>query len=228
MLENSIERLYAPDISAIDALTTHACVQIMTIHKSKGLEFDTVIVPGLDRIGPSDDKPLLSWNEHLFADGSAGLVLCPLDALGSSEQNAMARLAGESDGLEGKKSASDLYQFLRDENKRVSTFESTRLLYVAATRAKSKLLLLANLELLDDDGSNIVDPSAVKVPSANSLLSRLWPSVAGEAKICCSDESVLDDDSQADGPVYPLLKRIKLTALQAISSQRENQTRQLG
>ena len=39
-----VKKLYAaPDAKAPDTL------QLMTIHKSKGLEFDTVILPGLDR-----------------------------------------------------------------------------------------------------------------------------------------------------------------------------------
>src|SRR5439155_1654784 len=45
-LEDKIDRrLYAqPDVKA-----TKDAVEIMTIHRAKGLEFDTVIVPGLDR-----------------------------------------------------------------------------------------------------------------------------------------------------------------------------------
>ena len=35
----------------------------MTIHKAKGLEFDTVIVPGLGRHSKLDDKPLVLFHE---------------------------------------------------------------------------------------------------------------------------------------------------------------------
>jgi ATP-dependent exoDNAse (exonuclease V) beta subunit len=51
-LAESLDKLYAlPDVEATDD-----DLQIMTIHKAKGLEFDTVIVPGLDR-GPGRSDP---------------------------------------------------------------------------------------------------------------------------------------------------------------------------
>ena len=41
-LDKAVNELYAPpDVKADNGL------QIMTIHKAKGLEFDTVIIPGL-------------------------------------------------------------------------------------------------------------------------------------------------------------------------------------
>ena len=40
-----------------------AGLQVMTIHKAKGLEFDTVIVPGLGRHSKPDDKPLVLFHE---------------------------------------------------------------------------------------------------------------------------------------------------------------------
>ena len=39
-------------------------LQLMTIHKAKGLEFDTVIVPGLGAIPAWDEQRLLLWLEH--------------------------------------------------------------------------------------------------------------------------------------------------------------------
>ncbi|MDG1292498.1 MAG: UvrD-helicase domain-containing protein, partial [Pseudomonadales bacterium] len=201
LLEKSLKRLYTrSEITASADPDALPAVQIMTIHKSKGLEFDTVIIPGLDRVGPSDDKPLLSWNEHLFEDSSTGLVLCPLDAVG-------LMLGGSYTTSVSAKSGSDLYQFLRNENKRVSLFESTRLLYVAATRAKSKLLLLANLSLDDND--------EFKAPTANALLSRLWGTLADKAKrVSVIDESFTEDDAHNEAvAAYPLLKRLSLASI---------------
>ena len=59
VLRDTLERLYAlPDVDATDD-----DLQIMTIHKAKGLEFGTVIVPGLDS-GPGGGEPdLLLFNE---------------------------------------------------------------------------------------------------------------------------------------------------------------------
>ncbi|HVX67560.1 MAG TPA: UvrD-helicase domain-containing protein, partial [Bryobacteraceae bacterium] len=56
VLAERVERLFAaPDLEADESL------QVLTIHKAKGLEFDTVIVPGLGRIPPVDDARLLAW-----------------------------------------------------------------------------------------------------------------------------------------------------------------------
>ena len=59
VLRDTLERLYAlPDVDATDD-----DLQIMTIHKAKGLEFGTVIVPGLDS-WPWRRRPgLLLFNE---------------------------------------------------------------------------------------------------------------------------------------------------------------------
>ncbi|MEM7099771.1 MAG: UvrD-helicase domain-containing protein [Pseudomonadota bacterium] len=55
-LEAALTNLYA------DA-TRPETLQIMTIHKSKGLEFDHVIVPNLEHSAPSDQAPLVSWRQ---------------------------------------------------------------------------------------------------------------------------------------------------------------------
>ena len=61
-LNKQVEQLFAlPDVQADDSL------QLMTIHKAKGLEFDTVIVPGLGRSPRHDDAKLLHWLERLRA-----------------------------------------------------------------------------------------------------------------------------------------------------------------
>jgi len=57
--EDGLAELYAlPDLQADERL------QIMTIHKAKGLEFDTVIVPGLGRAPRADDARLFVWMEQ--------------------------------------------------------------------------------------------------------------------------------------------------------------------
>ncbi len=57
-LESAMEKLYAePDIGGSDKL------QFLTIHKSKGLEFDCVILPALNRKPRQADSPLMLWEE---------------------------------------------------------------------------------------------------------------------------------------------------------------------
>src|SRR5438552_5153858 len=156
-IDDALERLYAlPDVDATDD-----DVQIMTIHKAKGLEFGTVIVPGLD-LGPGGwDTDLLLFNELVstgrapgerdshprVGGGSGGLLLAPIKATGADED--------------------PTYKYLSRLNTEAEDVESSRLLYVAATRAENRLHLLACLGCDKD--------SALKRPTAHTLLSRAWP-----------------------------------------------------
>ncbi len=151
-LEDSIDRrLYAlPDVEApADA------VEIMTIHRAKGLEWDTVIVPGLDRLPRSGPKPLLVWKSLVRSSppdkvaarsASGGLLLAPIDETGAGED--------------------PTYKYVRELDKEADDIESGRLFYVAATRARQRLHLLACARADAD-----LRP---KDPSKRSLLSKIW------------------------------------------------------
>ena len=142
-LAESLDKLYAlPDVEASDD-----DLQIMTIHKAKGLEFDTVIVPGLDRGPGRSDPPLFVWKEVV---DTGGLLLAPMRSTG-----------GDRDPT---------YDYLRELDSEAEDMEASRLLYVAATRAKNHLHLLACLDA-DKDG-------VMKEPTSHSLLERAWPVAA--------------------------------------------------
>jgi ATP-dependent exoDNAse (exonuclease V) beta subunit len=137
-LAASLSDLYAlPDVNAGED-----AVEIMTIHKAKGLEFDTVIVPGLDRSQRSGRKPLFAWRS--LPGGK--LLLAPIDETGGEKE--------------------PLYRYVRNLDKEAEDIEGGRLLYVAATRAESRLHLLACLKV-DEDG-------VMKMPSKRSLLGIAW------------------------------------------------------
>src|SRR5687768_5797181 len=155
-LHDALERLYAlPDVDATDD-----DLQIMTIHKAKGLEFGTVIVPGLDLASGGGDTDLLLFNEVVSPrppdkggsepSASGGLLLAPIKPTGA-----------ETDPT---------YRYLRDLNAHAEDVESSRLLYVAATRAEHGLHLMACLGC-DNDGE-------LKKPTAHTLLSCAWPAAA--------------------------------------------------
>src|SRR5207244_11466353 len=87
--------------------------QIMTIHKAKGLEFDTVIVPGLDRGPGRSDPPLFLWKEVIRPPdkgGTGGLLLAPIKETGTDKDLA--------------------YKYLKDLDADADDPASSRLLYV--------------------------------------------------------------------------------------------------
>ncbi len=115
-LEQGLSRLFAASNTEADS-----SLQVMTIHKAKGLEFDQVILPGLGRKPRGDDTPLLRWLEH----PDYGLLLAPIAPRDGSDQDPIYKLIGQ---LEREK----------------QELEIARLLYVAATRAKQQLHLLGH------------------------------------------------------------------------------------
>jgi ATP-dependent helicase/nuclease subunit A len=133
----------APDISSDTA------VQIMTIHKAKGLEFDTVILPGLARGSGADEARLLLWMERPHVDHQ-DLLLAPVKEAGKAE--------------------SLLYNYLKRLESEKQSYEMGRLLYVAATRAKKQLHIIATAEVSHKDAAY-----TVQAPRRNSLLAQLWP-----------------------------------------------------
>ena len=150
VLEAEAAELYAP------ADPLGGAIQLMTIHKAKGLEFETVIVPGLARIPNRGDSPLLLWDEALGQDGQAHLLVAPMAARGE------------------KATGGSLYDVLRQLEKTRSAHESERLLYVAATRAIRQLHLLAVVQRAESAESG---EASFKAPPAGSFLALLWPQV---------------------------------------------------
>ena len=146
-LVTGVERLYAlPDVDADDGL------QVMTIHKAKGLEFDVVIVPGLARTPPPPKSRLLLWQEIPRAHDRSDLLLAPI------------RAASDSDD--------PIYRFLRKLDEQKARHENGRVLYVAATRARERLHLLGQVRRSLDGEVMRIQP-----PPSTSLLAQLWPEV---------------------------------------------------
>jgi ATP-dependent helicase/nuclease subunit A len=141
--------LFAPP----DALAGDS-VQMMTIHKSKGLEFETVILPGLHRITGGNDSSLLLWDEVAGADGEEHLLVAPMKAKGAGNDQPTT------------------YDYLKKLEGERGAHEDERLLYVAATRAIRRLHLVG-VAVADDNKDD-----GLKVPAAGTLLKLLWPGVA--------------------------------------------------
>lgn len=115
LFQEQFNRLYSQK-------STQARLQIMTIHKSKGLEFDCVILPGLGAHPQQSDRGLMRWltlpreqEEDLF-------LVSPIKAVADEECR--------------------VYNYLEHLDAQKTYYESQRLLYVAATRTKHRLYLL--------------------------------------------------------------------------------------
>ncbi len=121
-LQVALQRHFAaPDTSGADA-----SLQIMTIHKAKGLEFDCVILPGLDLSAAMDREELLRWQEFVpVGEQQPHILVAPL----SAERN-----------------ENSLYAYLQRIARQKELLERQRLLYVASTRARHAVHFLAARE----------------------------------------------------------------------------------
>lgn len=95
-------------------------IEIMTMHRAKGLEFDTVVLLGLAREPRRDEPKALQWLARTTADGHDDLIMVP------------AAFASEPDGER-------LADFVRRAERERDAAERARLLYVATTRARERL-----------------------------------------------------------------------------------------
>jgi ATP-dependent exoDNAse (exonuclease V) beta subunit len=124
-LEDALARLY----SATSA--QQRAVEIMTMHKSKGLEFEEVILYGLHRRPRADTAPLLRFERNRNR-----LLMGPIKPKAAEETDKLSAMLGAME-------------------KRRSDYELDRLLYVAATRARQRLHLVSQVQCKQ---GQVVDP----------------------------------------------------------------------
>jgi ATP-dependent exoDNAse (exonuclease V) beta subunit len=145
VLQEKVSGLFArPDVEADGRL------QIMSMHKSKGLEFDTVILPGLGKRTGQDQSRLLYWLEQTSESGKPELVFGPIASVRDGKNQTV--------------------EYIKHLDKEKSQFENGRLLYVAATRARKRLHLLGHVEI---DSKK----DQLKAPPDSTLLHQFWPVV---------------------------------------------------
>ena len=125
-------------------------VQVMTIHRAKGLEFEHVIVPALQRATRGAERRLLRWIDLPGDARESDLLISPSPPVGALEE-------------------SDLNVFIKELIRQRDAHERCRLMYVAATRARRTLWLSA-APARSADGT-------VK-PDRRSMLAILWPPLA--------------------------------------------------
>jgi ATP-dependent exoDNAse (exonuclease V) beta subunit len=158
-LTASLADLYA------ETTPDEAALQLLTIHNSKGLEYDVVLIPGMERAANRSRSELLNWLELNPADGDAAhILLAPIASRGEKSDRLTRWLAGVRRSRENA--------------------ELRRMLYVACTRAREALHLFAACELRSDGG--------VRAPVEGTLLSAAWPVAAAQFRAASSAEEPLN------------------------------------
>jgi ATP-dependent helicase/nuclease subunit A len=141
LLQRRINKLYA------ETATVAGAVDLMTIHGAKGLEWDVVIVPGLERRAQGNRSRLLTWSEVQSGDAEAAHVV-------------LAPIAGKGEG------SKELNNWLNGIHNAREAAERKRLFYVACTRAREELHLFAAPQ---------ENTRGEVKPVNGSLLSTAWP-----------------------------------------------------
>jgi ATP-dependent helicase/nuclease subunit A len=141
LLNTRLNKLYA------EAAVSTGAVDLITIHGAKGLEWDVVIVPGLEKKARVSSRRLLTWNEVDSGGADAAhIVLAPI--VGKGEESR------------------ELNDWLNSIEKVRDAAERKRLFYVACTRAREELHLFAAPEAKSDGSIS---------QAYGSLLNAAWP-----------------------------------------------------
>jgi ATP-dependent helicase/nuclease subunit A len=161
-LDAALERLTAlPDPAA----SSDCGVQLMTIHKSKGLEFEVVIVPDLQARTRGASRKLLSWLERGLTHETGAETVAEITEF------LIAPLQTKGEQSKGSKAWVDRVYRERESQ------ETRRILYVAATRAREELHIFARPAYkVEANGElSLVEPSG-------NLLSTAWPALEEEIR----------------------------------------------
>ena len=147
LLESRLQELYAEPNPTPEGTPF---VELLTIHKAKGLEWDVVLVPALERQPAGDRSRLLTWSE--------------LEPLNASDEDAahfmLAPIAGRGEPSKA------LNNWLNGIHRAREAAERKRLFYVACTRARQELHLFAAPQLTSNGEIH---------PHSTSLLQAAWP-----------------------------------------------------
>lgn len=160
-----------------------ARLQIMTMHRAKGLQFDHVLLYGLGRIPRGNERSVLSWFDVPDERGGERKIISPVGRRADVENDPIHRF------IELTEAQKDRHEF-------------GRLLYVACTRARTSLHLLGHTGIARDGES-------LRAPDARSLLSLLWPAVAPQYESAFEPAGMAAPDDSDEQWLLPERRRIE-------------------
>jgi ATP-dependent exoDNAse (exonuclease V) beta subunit len=166
-------------------------LQIMTMHKAKGLQFDHVVLFALGRVTRGGSKDVLSWLYVPDENGQNDLIISPVGPRAELEND-------------------PLHQFIAATQKDKEQLELDRLLYVACTRARKSVHLIGSV-------GQATDGETFRDPDARSLLIRLWPAIASAYQLefernnsaARADTAVESAEASQSHLVNPVLRRLR-------------------
>lgn len=182
------QRLQQQNLRPGEAAGEPPRVEVMTIHKSKGLQFDSVILPALGRKPRNVDSRLLHW----------------LEVPGEEEAETMQLLLSPIRATAQRLEEDLLGRYVRKVEQEREWNELTRLLYVAITRAERKVHLLG--------ACHLNSKGELAKPASRSLLEQLWPQLQPHYQqlLQQSDVAALQARQQQDTLfVAPQAKRLR-------------------
>ena len=160
-------------------------LQIMTMHRSKGLQFDHVLLFGLGRKSSKNKKQVLSWFDLPSQEKIEKKIISPV-------------------GSRDDENNDPIHNFIEITKNEKDYNEQARLLYVACTRAKKSLHIMGNTGVYKNKTQIQIRPAR-----SDSLLRLLWPSIKDEFEIQYNNSEFSDDAFNQTEWLNPILKRFE-------------------
>jgi len=158
--ETALDKLYVQPHPDADPR-----VQVMTIHKSKGLEMDNIFIPGMHKPSNNVGNTLISWVELEMGGSPSFLMACK--------------------PKHGRDKSSHL-QYIKGICREKEVLEMARLLYVGVTRAIKRIYLFSMLNL-SSDGETFLKPPET------SLMGFIFDAVKHKLRLDHIDENESDE-----------------------------------